>query len=157
MVGREWEFDTADRQLRDGPGCRPPRTITIVGDAGVGKTRLTREFLDWASGDATVLKGRCLPYGDGITFWPLIEVVREAAGIADDDSPEAALAHLLELVDFDIEVADRVASVVGLSQPSYQVAELFWGSAASWSWWPTPGRSSSCSMTSIGRSRPSLT
>jgi tetratricopeptide (TPR) repeat protein len=57
----------------------------------------------------------------------LIEVVRQAAEIADEDAPETAMARLLELVDFDIEVADRVASVVGLSKSSYQMGELFWG------------------------------
>ena len=49
-------------------------------DAGVGKSRLTAEFLDRIAGRALALEGRCLPYGDGITFWPLAEAVRRAAG-----------------------------------------------------------------------------
>jgi len=127
MVGREMEFALLTGSYaaaREGDGAR---TVTVVGDAGVGKTRLTREFLDWASGEASVLKGRCLPYGDGITFWPLIEVVREAASIADDDTPETAMERLVAITERNMEVADRVASVVGLSKATYQVGELFWG------------------------------
>jgi class 3 adenylate cyclase/tetratricopeptide (TPR) repeat protein len=127
MVGREAEFAILTSTLAEARAASAARTITVVGDAGVGKTRLTREFLDGVAAEAVVLKGRCLPYGDGITFWPLIEVVREAADIAEDDSPETAMARLLELVDFDVAVADRVASVVGVSKASYQVSELFWG------------------------------
>ena len=127
MVGREAESALLAASYDDARASLRGRTVTVVGDAGVGKTRLTREFLEAASTNAVVLKGRCLPYGDGITFWPLIEVVREAAEIADEDSPATALSRLMEVVDFDIEVADRVASVVGLSKSTYQVGELFWG------------------------------
>ena len=127
MVGRETEFAALTGTFTATKDAQAGRAITLVGDAGVGKTRLTREFLDWASSEATVLKGRCLAYGDGITFWPMIEVVREAAGIADEDAPETAMARLLELVDFDAGVAERVASVIGLSKATFQVGELFWG------------------------------
>ena len=47
------------------------RLVTVIGDAGVGKSRLVHEVLSQVTGGATVLRGRCLPYGDGITFWPL--------------------------------------------------------------------------------------
>ena len=127
MVGREAEFALLSSAFATARSERRAQTITIVGDAGVGKTRLVSEFLDGASSDAIVVKGRCLPYGDGITFWPLIEVVRGAAGIADDDSRETSLARLLDFVGSDLEVADRVASVIGLSKSTYQVGELFWG------------------------------
>ena len=69
---------------------RSARLVTIVGDAGVGKSRLTAEFLEVAAGRAHALDGRCLPYGDGITFWPVAEAVRSLAGIVnDDDAAEA--------------------------------------------------------------------
>ena len=115
LVGREEEFALLSGTLAGVASNWIAQAITIVGDAGVGKTRLTEEFLDIAAATATVLRGRCLPYGDGITFWPLIEVVRQAAAIEDDDSPEASLRKLLDLVGGDAEVADRVASVMGLS------------------------------------------
>ena len=64
-------------------GSAAARLVTVIGDAGVGKTRLIAR-LHPAQGpsEATVLRGRCLAYGDGITFWPLAEIVRAAAEIA---------------------------------------------------------------------------
>ena len=59
------------------------RLVTVVGEAGVGKSRLVDEFIEPLAGGATVLRGRCLPYGEGITFWPLAEAVRQAAGIEE--------------------------------------------------------------------------
>ena len=52
--------------------------LTVLGGAGIGKSRLVREFVGALAGDVTVLRGRCLPYGEGITYWPLAEVVRES-------------------------------------------------------------------------------
>ncbi len=127
MVGRVEEVALLDRTLTEVIEARAARSVTIIGDAGVGKTRLTREFLDRASESATILRGRCLPYGDGITFWPLIEVVRAAVDIRDDDPTDAAMAKVLGATGGDHEVAARVGSVMGLSDGLYQVAELFWG------------------------------
>ena len=56
--------------------------VTIFGEPGVGKSRLVREFSDALEG-AVVLSGRCLPYGEGITYFPLMEAVRDAAGFDD--------------------------------------------------------------------------
>jgi predicted ATPase len=53
---------------------------TIVGGAGVGKSRLVREFVGRFGTDARVFRGRCLPYRDGITYFPIMEVAREPAG-----------------------------------------------------------------------------
>ncbi len=77
-------------------------------------------------GEATVLRGRCLAYGDGITFWPFAEAVRQAAGIVERDTAESAHAKLSALVD-DHDVAARVASAIGLSQEPFPVPELYWG------------------------------
>ena len=48
--------------------------MTVVGDAGLGKSRLVEEAIAKAGPDVRVLRGRCLPYGQGITFWPLVEI-----------------------------------------------------------------------------------
>ena len=61
----------------------------MLGLAGVGKSRLVREFLDDIDGQALVARGRCLPYGEGITFWPLLEAVKEAVGLDDGDSSDS--------------------------------------------------------------------
>ena len=75
--------------------------------------------------EAYVVRGRCLPYGRGITFWPLVEIVRSAAEIDDDDPPERARAKLRGLVG-DEDVAERLASVTGLSDSAFPLAETFW-------------------------------
>ncbi|TMK37783.1 MAG: zinc-ribbon domain-containing protein [Actinobacteria bacterium] len=94
MVGRASELDLLrsilDRVVRE----RRPHLVTVYGDAGVGKSRLTAEFLRWAESTEpppTVLRGRCLPYGDGITYWPLAEILKGYAGILDSDPPDLAV------------------------------------------------------------------
>ena len=69
----------------------PAPSFTLLGTAGVGKSRLSAEFLD--SVDATVVAGRCLPYGDGITYWPVVSVVKQLLG--DAPAPNAQVAALL--------------------------------------------------------------
>src|SRR5262245_32215622 len=93
IVGREAELEllrnTCERTVRD----RRAHLVTIYGEPGVGKSRLAREFVAGLEG-ATVLTGRSLPYGQGITYWPLAEIVKAWAGIADDDPSEVAREKL---------------------------------------------------------------
>ncbi len=127
MVGREAEM----AELRDvfagavaEQGCR---MTTVIGDAGVGKSRLIAEFTAERATEATVIHGRCLPYGEGITFWPLREAVRDAAGVESNDAIDLALRKLNQLVR-DQAVAERLASAIGLSIEPYPVAEIVWAS-----------------------------
>src|SRR5437667_1678479 len=101
LVGRERELrlmlDTFSRARED----RRAQLFTIVGNAGVGKSRLVGEFLarvgaSGASGDVRVLRGRCLPYGTGVTFWPLLELLQSDAGITLADDRDQAVAKLDE-------------------------------------------------------------
>jgi class 3 adenylate cyclase/tetratricopeptide (TPR) repeat protein len=109
LVGREAELqlleNTFERALRD----RRAHLFTIYGEAGVGKSRLTREFLDGVE-RASVLMGRALPYGEAVTYWPLAEMVKAAAGISDDDPLEEAFEKLRECC-----AEDAVADVLGLA------------------------------------------
>jgi class 3 adenylate cyclase/tetratricopeptide (TPR) repeat protein len=125
MVGRDREMDQLRAAFRAAVEGRRLRSVTVIGDAGVGKSRLTREFLASVASEAYVVRGRCLPYGKGITFWPLVEIVRRAADIQDDDPPERGRARLLGLLG-DVEAADRIASATGLSVSSFPLAEIFW-------------------------------
>jgi predicted ATPase len=128
MVGREQEMALLRATLRAAVEAQDCRMVTVVGDAGVGKTRLTREFLDSVGSHARVLQGRCLPYGDGITFWPIVEVAREAADIREGDPPEAARARLAGAIGpANADIADRVASAIGLLDEQFPVSELFFG------------------------------
>jgi class 3 adenylate cyclase len=67
--------------------------MTVVGDAGVGKSRLVAEALGTV--EARVLRGRCLPYGEGITYWPVVEVVKQLEALPSDPVAEAAMRSLL--------------------------------------------------------------
>ena len=130
LVGRATELDQLRAGLREAVSRGGCRALTVLGEAGVGKSHLVDTFVAEVSTTATVLRGRCLPYGDGITFWPIVEVARVAAGIVQDDSPETArgkLASLVADVPAAEEIVDRVASAIGLSPTQYPVAEVFWG------------------------------
>ncbi len=136
FVGREPEMARLEETLLQVSATRSCQMVTVIGDAGVGKSRLIREFAaQTSSQDRTqVLRGRCLPYGDGVTFWPIAEIVRSAAGIGDDDPPELALAKIAEAAraatgttDDPALIADRVGAAIGLSATQYPGPELFWG------------------------------
>jgi class 3 adenylate cyclase/tetratricopeptide (TPR) repeat protein len=102
---------------------------TVVGSAGVGKSRLAREFLDALPDDARILRTRCLPYGDGITFWPVTELVKGACAIRDDESRASARAKIDASVagaqDGSL-IAERVAGVVGFADVVAGLQESFW-------------------------------
>ena len=125
IVGRDEELATLSSISREVADGRVVRMVTVIGDAGVGKSRLAREVVDRIAVGARVLTGRCLPYGDGITFWPLLMMVREVADIRDADSPEAARAKLLAAVG-ERAIADRLASAAGLSAAAFPLHEINW-------------------------------
>ena len=112
LVGREVELallqNTFERTIRD----RRAHLVTIYGEPGVGKSRLARDFVGGLE-DATVLVGRSLPYGEGITYWPLAEMVKASAGIVDDDPSDHAREKLRALCPEEA-VADLLALACGL-------------------------------------------
>jgi class 3 adenylate cyclase/tetratricopeptide (TPR) repeat protein len=75
LVGRAMELRLLEDAYRRAVEQRAPHLVTILGAAGIGKSRLARELLDLVEGDANILVGRCLPYGEGITFWPIREII----------------------------------------------------------------------------------
>ncbi len=125
MIGRDAEMAELRAVMAEAVKVHNCRMVTVVGDAGLGKSRLIAEFTSGEADTATVIRGRCLPYGEGITFWPLREAVRDAAGIESNDAADLALRKLDLLVP-DAEVAGRLASAIGLSIDPYPVAEVFW-------------------------------
>ena len=112
LVGRQRELrlllDTFERVRTE----RRAHLFTLVGNAGIGKSRLVGEVLARIAGaaNARVLRGRCLPYGAGITYWPLMEIVRDDAGIGAGDDREAALDKLGRRVS---ELAGAGAPAIG--------------------------------------------
>jgi class 3 adenylate cyclase/tetratricopeptide (TPR) repeat protein len=117
FVGREPELEllhnTLERTIRD----RRPYVFTIYGEPGVGKSRLVREFLAGAEG-VTILSGRALPYGEGVTYWPLAEMVKAAAGITDDDPLEVAREKLIECCG-----DEAIAELLGLASGVLEAVE----------------------------------
>jgi len=77
------------------------RLATIFGSPGMGKSRLAEELMAQVDRAATVVRGRCLSHGRGITFWPVLEIVRKAAGILEEDSPDMARAKIGALAKDD--------------------------------------------------------
>ena len=80
---------------------RRSHLVTVFGDAGVGKSRLVEEFGAWAQAlpePALAIGGRCLPYGEGVTYWPLAQILKGWAGVLDSDEPETALDRLRQAV-----------------------------------------------------------
>jgi len=129
LVGRERELDLlrqAFERTLAGPACE---LASVLGPAGVGKSRLTKEFVAGIGERATVHRARCLAYGEGITFWPIAEVVRKSAAIDESDPPETARAKIEALLNGSDEagtVADGVAAAIGLAAGGAELQEIFW-------------------------------
>jgi len=106
MVGRERQrrlLQDAFSSVRDDRSCH---LFTLLGAAGVGKSRLTYEFLTGV--DATVVRGRCLSYGEGITYWPVVEVLVQLGTRPEDESAAAAIRSVLGETD-EATTPDQVA------------------------------------------------
>ena len=129
MVGRARELallrDAFDRGISD-DACQ---LFTVLGIGGVGKSRLLSAFLDGLPEGVMALRGRCLPYGDGITFWPVIEAVGQAAGLTGLEEADEALAKISALISDD-EHADRIArqlaQILGLAGGEAAPEETLW-------------------------------
>jgi len=109
LVGRERELDALHAHFERCVSEGATQLFTVLAAPGIGKSKLAREFADAIADTARVLQGQCLPYGDGVTFWPLREIIREALG---DDSPEA-IAGVFGSTAADLAAADRVAAAIG--------------------------------------------
>src|SRR5579884_2160759 len=112
LVGREAELELLENTYERAVRSRRAALVTIYGDPGVGKSRLAREFVAGLEG-ATVLGGRALPYGEGVTYWPLAEMVKASSGISDDDPLDEAHEKLRRYCEDDA-VADLLALAVGV-------------------------------------------
>jgi class 3 adenylate cyclase/predicted ATPase len=93
FVGRERELALVHEAWQRAAGEERCELFTICGEAGVGKSRLVAESN--ASIEARVVQGRCLPYGEGITYWPVVEVIKQLDAQASDPAAAAAIGSLL--------------------------------------------------------------
>ena len=90
-------------------GAQRCELVTMLGPAGIGKSRLVHELVERMGDRATTVRGRCLPYGEGITFWPIAEIAREIAGVGEGESAGGAgRAAVAELVAGETSASDIV-------------------------------------------------
>ena len=125
MVGRERELARLRQTFEDAIADRSCQLFTILGTPGVGKSRLVEEFLG-SLGEATVLRGRCLPYGEGITFFPVGEVVKEAAGLDDFDAPDEIERKICAVLGTDGPACSTLAQLFAAADRDSSVEETFW-------------------------------
>ena len=124
LVGREEEMHRLEAACARASRDRATMLVTVIGEAGLGKTRLVHELAGRLGSEAGVLTGRCLPYGEGITFGPLRDIVRQACG--GHDSPEVIKAVLAGEADA-AGIAERLSSALGPgNQDRSDAAEIFW-------------------------------
>jgi len=137
LVGREVELAILKGLFEKARASSTPQFALISGEAGIGKTRLIFELARWIDEQpdlfATWRQGRCLPYGEGVSFRPLAEIVRAHAGIVETDDPEMVAAKLERAVGTgpdDWWVAERLRPLLGLpSRPASQDENF-----AAWAW-----------------------
>ena len=115
FVGRERELAELEEAFERSTEERACRLVTVLGPPGIGKSRLIAELHSAVEEEATVLTGRCLPYGEGITFWPLAEIVREL------DLGNALRGE----VDAEA-ICRRIEAAVGVGDSSGRIEETFW-------------------------------
>src|SRR5215218_199099 len=125
FVGRDRELESLRRAFDEVVAARQTRLVTVVGPAGIGKSRLVGALLDHVRGQATAAVGRCLPYGDGITYWPVAEIVRGLAGAPT----QPAVASLIDGSSPDEEselIAARISRAAGFARGTVSVEEAQW-------------------------------
>jgi class 3 adenylate cyclase len=129
LAGREWELAVLEQAFRSVANDRTCRLVTLVGEPGVGKSRLAAELIDRIGAAARAIQGGCLSYGEGITYWAVGQIVRRLAGIRDDHSPEAARAQLDRALAGTPEassVAEPLAQLLGLGAGATTSEEIAW-------------------------------
>ncbi|HVN60118.1 MAG TPA: AAA family ATPase [Gaiellaceae bacterium] len=123
FVGRGRELALLGEVFEEAVAERGCRLLTVLGEPGIGKTRLLAEFARSVSGRARVLSGRCLSYGEGITYWPLAEIVRELCGGED---LAAGLASRLAGEEHGEQIGELILGAIGVSDRPGSVAEVQW-------------------------------
>jgi class 3 adenylate cyclase/tetratricopeptide (TPR) repeat protein len=129
LVGRESELALLDEIFRRAEGAAEAEVVTVIGPAGVGKSRLTSEFCARLGDRASAITGRCLPYGEGITFWPIATALRDAAGIGEREVADSARQKLAELLHGDGDaklMTERLEPLLGMGPGPPAIQETFW-------------------------------
>ena len=127
MVGRERERSLLRQAFERTMSDRACQLFTVLGVAGAGKSRLVEEFLDGPI-DANVMRGRCLPYGEGITYFPVAEALKETLGLSDFDDESAirdAIRGALADEEHEEEITANLSKLLGAGEGGAP-EETFW-------------------------------
>ena len=119
MVGRDRQLAQLRQAFEAAVDDVACQLFTVLGSAGVGKSRLVQEFLDGLGDDVTVLQGRCLTYREGITYFPVVEAVKQAARLADFDLPEVIRSKVCSVLEDDEHqdlVCRHVSQLMGVGE-----------------------------------------
>jgi DNA-binding SARP family transcriptional activator len=123
FVGRNRELAELKNAFARSAREKTPALYVVVGEPGIGKSRLASVLVNELEEDAQVAVGRCVAYGKGITFLPLRDVIRALSG--DEETPEA-LAALVEAAEHPDAISRRLAAAIGVLDDSYPVEEICW-------------------------------
>jgi len=130
LVGRRRQLEALSSVFSNIAADRACHLYTVLGSAGVGKSRLAAEFVEQLGDGVTVLAGRCLPYGEGITYWPLADALRELASSGGGPGEKLSVETIAEQVPDEPKaqlIAERVAAVLGVGAPvACAPEETFW-------------------------------
>ena len=122
FIGRQGELEALETAFRAARDERRSRILIVLGEAGIGKTRLASELVTSLGEQASALIGRCVSYGEGATYLPLAEIVRQIA----PERPQATIERLLEGDEQAAVVAERIAELTGQTEGTAATGELFW-------------------------------
>ena len=122
FVGREHELGQLMSAFEQAQRTGACAIVTVLGAPGIGKSRLIHEFVTAIGERAQVAVGRCLPYGEGITYWPLTEIIKQ---IGRED-PYSVIAELVADDESADLIVDWIAGVLGLSDGAARTEEIFW-------------------------------
>lgn len=129
LIGRDRELALITEAFDGAHTQGSCELVTVFGAAGAGKSRVTQEFISQIEGEVNVLQGRCLPYGEGITYFPVAEAIKGATGIVDSDSPSKAreklAVHLGEGEEATL-ICQRLSALIGLTDEPADTQEIFW-------------------------------
>ncbi len=126
MIGRAAELQTLFNFVDEVVETRVSRLVTVLGPAGVGKSRLVYEFVEGLKRthpEARVLRGRCLAAGHGITYWALGEILQAACDIRLDDPAATALEKLRRSVS-DERMLEGLAATAGIAVPGGRLSQM---------------------------------
>jgi predicted ATPase/class 3 adenylate cyclase len=130
LVGRKSQCAALESALNSAVRDKTCRLLIVHGGVGVGKSRLMTDFATGLNGKATVFRGRCLPYGEGITYWPLAEIVREmtrADGLDAGEQSTTAIAARLAGVEKAELIVEHLGNALGLGGAGEATSEeIFW-------------------------------